>query len=325
MMKWTVVFCGAAAALAASSLSGCGGGGCKNDNDCKADRVCQNGECAEPAPKASGDVKPAVSGGTPATSGSPAASAGGAAPGAYPVRAIAAGADASGVWTPGYSLRRDEGDGGLAYIPAAQRCVSKGLALCTETQWSRACAVDATLGQVETWTASPSAAEGFVVRGGSTCAGRRVVDATDTSPARAATCCERAVGIKSKNTNVAFLMTSARRMLEYENALRRRDSAALRKLYDDNVQFFARPMSLDTVIKESEGYFRQFPDQWIIYDVCETSILKDGEDKLVTDCTAVAQRKGELAVVVQQLVRGGPETRIQKLTEPRTFRKFSAP
>jgi hypothetical protein len=178
---------------------------------------------------------------------------------------------------------------------------------------------------VETWTASPSGGEGFVVRGGSTCDARRVVNAAESSPTRAVACCDRAVGIRSPNTNEAFLITSAKRTLDYENALRRRDTSALRKLYDDRVRFFAKDFSLDELIRTSEGYFRQYPDQWILYDVCETRIDKGAETTLVSDCTAVSHRKGELAVVIQQFVRGGPETRIQRLTEPRVLRKFSAP
>ncbi len=298
--------------LAISLLTACKSGDCKTDGDCKGDRICSDGACTEPifpTKGQPGSLPPSGSG----------------APTNHASRSIAAGMDANGVWTPAYTLREDQADAGLTYLPAYARCASKGLALCTETQWSRACSQDGSLGQTETWTASPSSSEGFVVRGGSTCEARRIVSAADMNTARGAACCDRAVGIRTTNTNEAFLITSAKRMLDYENALRRRDTTALRRLYDDSVRFLSTDFTLDGLIKQTESYFRQYPDQWILYDVCETRIEKGAEVNLVSDCTAVSHRKGDLAVVVQQFVRGGPDTRIQKLTEPRVFRKFSPP
>lgn len=308
--------------LGALCIAGCkGSGGCHNDTECKGDRVCQDGECVEP-------LVPTRLRGAPAGPSShvgPSSQPGRAGAAVMPARSVAAGMDANGTWTPAFSIRRDDGDVGLTYLTAYNRCASQGLALCTETQWSRACAEDPALGAIETWTASPSGGEGFVVRGGSTCAARRVVSAGESSPARGGECCDRAVGIRTTNTNEAFLITSSKRTLDYENALRRRDTAALSRLYDDNVQFLAKSFSRDALVQESGRYFRQYPDQWILYDTCETRIDKGAETTLVSDCTAVSQRKGELAVVVQHFVRGGNQSAIQVLTESRVFRKFSPP
>lgn len=300
---------------AALLLPSCKDGGCTNDKDCKGDRICQDGECVEP-------LIPTKLRGAPAGGTSEPARA---AATTYPARSIAAGTDANGTWTPAFSIRRDDGDAGLTYLAAYNRCASQGLALCTETQWSRACAEDPALGAIETWTASPSGGEGFVVRGGSTCAARRVASAGETSATRGGECCDRAVGIRTTNMNDTFLITAAKRMLDYENALRRRDTAALARLYDDQVRFISKDFSRDALVKESARYFGQFPDQWILYDTCETRIDKGAETTLVSDCTAVSHRKGELAVVIQHFVRGGAQTAIQVLTESRVLRKFSPP
>jgi hypothetical protein len=308
--------CAAVVLVAAICVVACkGSDGCHSDKDCKGDRVCQAGECVEPL------IPTKLTGAAAGASSDPAR------PGAvaYPAHNVAAGTDANGTWTPAFTIRRDEGEAGLAYLAAYNQCAAQGLGLCTETQWSRACAQDPALGAAETWTASPSGGDGFVMRGGSTCTARRVAAAREGSSARGVACCDRAVGIRTANTNESFLVTSAKRTLDYENALRRRDTASLSKLYDDNVQFIGKDFSRDALITESGKYFRQFPDQWILYDTCETRIDKGAEVTLVSDCTAVSHRKGELAVVVQHFVRGGPQTAIQLLTEPRILRKFSPP
>jgi hypothetical protein len=55
------MFRSCAAVIAGALLvAGCKGGNCENDNDCKGNRVCQGGECAEPLLPRSADTSPAA-------------------------------------------------------------------------------------------------------------------------------------------------------------------------------------------------------------------------------------------------------------------------
>lgn len=196
--------------------------------------------------------------------------------------------------------------------------------LCTEAQWVRACADDPQLGGLATWTLSPSGADGFVVRGGGSCSSRAIARGREVNPARAGVCCERAVGIRTSNTNDAFLKSSTKKILDLESANNRRDTAALEKLYDDGVTFLGREYSRADLLGEARKYFKQFPDQWLLYDACDVRIEKRANDaQLVSECTAVGRRGGEVAVVIQRITHGGPEGRIQQIDEPRTIRKYS--
>jgi hypothetical protein len=248
----------------------------------------------------------------------------GASTGAFAPRSVAAGTAGNGAWTPAFKIEREEGATGLAYLAAQQRCIGGSMTLCTETQWERACGEDPAIGGTETWTLSASA-DGFVVRGGANCSARQVQRGGETSQARATVCCERAVGIRTGNKNDAFLKSSAKRVLDLERANNRRDVATLGGLYDEQVEFLGRTYARADLLKEAQKYFRQFPDQWLFYDTCDTRIDKGAEVTLVSDCVAVGHRGGEVAVVIQQIVHGGPESHIQKLSEPRTIRKYSPP
>jgi hypothetical protein len=228
------------------------------------------------------------------------------------------------VWTPAFKIERDEGASGLGYLAAQQRCAGESMTLCTETQWERACGEDPAIGATETWTLTVSK-EGFVVRGGANCGARQVQRGGEASPTRATVCCDRAVGIRTGNKNDAFLKSSAKRVLDLERANNRRDVTALASLYDDPVEFLGRTYTRADLMQEAQKYFRQFPDQWLLYDTCDTRIDKGTEVTLVSDCVAVGHRGGEVAVVVQQIVHGGPASHIQKLSEPRTIRKYAPP
>lgn len=301
-------------ALFVSACGRFGVGGCQNDNDCKGDRVCKSGECVDPG----GGIHPPAD-----VSGHAVAGAAPAVPALAP-RRIGAGSAPDGTWTASFKLEYENTSNGLSYVAAEDACSSKGLALCIEAQWVRACADDPQLGGLATWTLSPSGADGFVVRGGGSCSSRAIARGREVNPARAGVCCERAVGIRTSNTNDAFLKSSTKKILDLESANNRRDTAALEKLYDDGVTFLGREYSRADLLGEARKYFKQFPDQWLLYDACDVRIEKRANDaQLVSECTAVGRRGGEVAVVIQRITHGGPEGRIQQIDEPRTIRKYS--
>lgn len=275
-------------------------GGCESDKDCKGERICKSGECVDPAKVVATPTRPAVS-----------------------PRTIGAGTAADGTWTASFKVEQVAGDAGLTYLAAQEHCASKGLALCTETQWMRACDDDPKIAEFPSWSLSAFEREGFVVRGGGSCSRRAITRGSETSPSRVGVCCERAVGIRSANKNDAFLMRASERVLELEHANQHRAVDALERLYDDNIFFLNREYTRQELIAEAKKYFRRYPDQWLLYDVCDIRIEKGADESLVSDCLAVGHRGAEVAVVMQQIVRGGPEGRIQKLVEPRTIRKYT--
>jgi hypothetical protein len=112
-------------------------------------------------------------------------------------------------------------------------------------------------------------------------------------------------------------------VLEFERANQRKDTNALERLYGDKIFFLNREYTHLELMAEAKKYFRQYPDQWLLYDVCDIRIEKGAEEALVSDCLAVGHRGAEVAVVMQQIVRGGSDGRIQKLVEPRTIRKYT--
>ena len=111
---------------------------------------------------------------------------------------------------------------GLPWLAAAERCRDRGLALCTEAQWSRACEVSPDSASTETWTASADGARGFVARGGARCEERRVAEGPSAS--RAGACCTWAIALRGRDGDGGGggdLAPAQRVLLAYEAVLDR--------------------------------------------------------------------------------------------------------
>ncbi|MCC6646916.1 MAG: hypothetical protein IT374_15250 [Polyangiaceae bacterium] len=238
---------------------------------------------------------------------------------AYAPRKVTAGFTAE-IYTPAFEIVRDKGELGLTYEEAMQRCVSSGKALCTDAQWSRACEADPALAKIATWTASGTGAGRFVTRGGGDagCRARDVVDGGDKSPSRAAVCCDRAVAIKTSNKNQAFVMTAAKRLIDYEAALRAKDELAMQTLYDEKVSFGGKELAVGELLKLHRKDWKQFPDQWALFDTCTVEIKKITTDKgpdskLQGDCRTVFRRGGGTYIAMQRLIWGGLGMKLQTI------------
>lgn len=233
---------------------------------------------------------------------------------AYPAHKVPAGHAADGTWTGPFEVVRVPGHLGLDYVKAMDECIGEGKALCTETQWTRACDADPSLAKIETWAASGSGDGRFVVRGGAdgTCGTRSLAAADASVPVRAAVCCDRALGIRTSNKNEAFLKASSKHMLDYERSLRDRDLISLSNAYDDTVKFLGKDYARDALIKLHQRYFKAAPDQWTLFDTCDISIDKQQtEPRLLTDCRTLFHKKGKVYIAMQRFVRGGPLAKIQ--------------
>jgi hypothetical protein len=250
-------------------------------------------------------------------SAAPSASAAAAAPGEVPTYAshkVPAGDAKDGTWTGPFEIERVKGHLGLDYAKAMDECVKEGKALCTETQWSRACEADPELAKIETWTASGNPDGRFVVRGGPDggCGTRTLSEINASVPTRAAVCCDRALGIKTSNKNEAFLKASSKHMLDYEKAVRDRDALTLAGVYADKVSFMGKDFSREDLVKEHQKFWKAVPDQWTLFDTCDISIDKSQTDpRLLTDCKAVFYKSGKVFVAVQRFLRGGSPMKVQ--------------
>ncbi len=227
----------------------------------------------------------------------------------------------SRVWLPQYSFLREDGDQDRSLLDAEAACQAKAMALCTESQWTRACAVNPDLATLSSWT-STLTEKGSVVRGGAagdgppSCTSRDVV-APDTHDAhRIGVCCSRAVGISSQIESAAFLQTTSRKLLEFENAFNAADVHGIALLVDDPMILFVRSQTRDQVAdyfgwKAREGQFH-------VHDVCEVQMVKrDDGDGWAGDCVVASLGRGGVVRDTRRYTRGGPKGLILEILEPK--------
>src|SRR5690606_2450129 len=124
---------------------------------------------------------------------------------------------------------------GKNYLEAAQSCQGQGLQLCTDTQYSAACAANAAVASHSSWTVTWSGGSSVVVRGGGGCATRAEVAPSERSDERTALCCERAIGIRTANKNTSFLKASHADLISYEKDFNGKSAAVLSPHFADSV------------------------------------------------------------------------------------------
>ncbi|MBN2193584.1 MAG: hypothetical protein JW751_12275 [Polyangiaceae bacterium] len=235
----------------------------------------------------------------------------------FPEKTVPAGTVVNDGWTPEFSIERSAGNEGLTLDRAVAACRGQGKDLCTETQWTRACAADSTLGALETWTLSVEAEAGVVRGGAGGCSARQNVRPADTSPTRVAVCCSRAVAIHTDHKNEAFLVASAKRLLDYERATQNRDATALGNLFDEAVLWSGAEKSREDLLAAIQA---QSKDDFAAVDRCDVSIDKTGpESCLVSDCRVTTYANGTFGSTLRRFVHGGPESRLQLVGAPDTM------
>lgn len=245
---------------------------------------------------------------------------------AFEARTIEPGQTSDGrAWVPKFGIRRDKGDQNATLLAAWSACATRSMGLCTESQWDRACSLDSALGAFESWTVTFSATTGFVTRGGPTgCSARKVVPGTEATPMRAGVCCDPAVAIATENKNKSFLITVSDKMTRYQKGINKKSGAALAPFIDDSIAFFARTYDHDRMVAKYDAWFRQWPDQWTVYDVCDVMLHPGVEATWTGDCTTTTQKAGEVAFVTTRYTWSG-QGKVQRIEEMKVHRKFGAP
>ena len=210
-----------------------------------------------------------VSSGTPAASAAVAKSRGFA---GLPARDVPAGqVSATGAWVDKFSVLRREDNQGLAYSQAFARCTDAGKTLCTEEQWQRACDTFPEVGEAASWTESLEDGH-VVVRGGGTCAPRKVVAQSEQDPQRIGLCCDRSIAMTSTSLQKPFLSSTASIVLKLERALNQRSIDAFLDLAEDHVVLNQKPRdkaSLKSLLTQS---FAGSRDLVIVNDTCDISV-----------------------------------------------------
>lgn len=185
-------------------------------------------------------------------------------------RQIAAGTLPEGPWLDGFRIvRRPEPAMSLDH--AFRACTEIGLSLCTESQWQAACSAFGELAKDRTLTDSlePS---GVVQRGGGTCDDRALTPAAAVAPQALGLCCERSIGMTSKNLQQKFLSSTASIVKKLENALNQHDLGALSELFDDKVKLDGVERSKASVTALIGQTFKATPDLVVIHDTCEVTV-----------------------------------------------------
>jgi eukaryotic-like serine/threonine-protein kinase len=210
-----------------------------------------------------------VSGASPRASAAVAKSRGFA---GLPARDVPAGqVSASGAWVDKFSVLRREENQGLAYSQAFLRCTDAGKTLCSEEQWQRACDTFPEVGEAASWTESLEDGR-VVVRGGGSCAPRKVVAQSEQDPERIGLCCDRSIAMTSTSLQKPFLSSTAGIVLKLERALNQRSIEGFLDLAEDHVVLNQKPRdkaSLKSLLTQS---FAGSRDLVIVNDTCDISV-----------------------------------------------------
>jgi serine/threonine-protein kinase len=165
-------------------------------------------------------------------------------------------------------VRRPEA---AANLDAAFRaCTELGLSLCTESQWQLACSAFPEVGKDRSLTDSQEPG-GVVERGGAGCSARQLVGAT-AGGEQLGLCCERSIGMTSKNLQKQFLSSTGGILKKLENALNQHDLTALTDLLDDKVKLDGVERSKASVVALLGQTFKASPDLIVTHETCDVSV-----------------------------------------------------
>jgi hypothetical protein len=206
-----------------------------------------------------------------------------------------------------------KGDAGKTFLGAADHCQSRGKMLCTEAQWEKACKEHGAIGKLESWTVSFDG-DDVIARGGSSCDDRTTVPGGETSGARVAFCCDRAIAIRPSLDNPSFAKAAHLGQLAYEKDYNAKDTSRIVLHFDGQGVVMKEPadsaMSRDAVAKQAKAMFAKFPTQWTVFDRCDVKLGKAINhvrpkpiDALITDCVTVARLGDQVTVTKQRFHR----------------------
>ena len=186
-------------------------------------------------------------------------------------RQVAAGTlDGSSAWLEGFRIVRRP-DAAPSLDRAFRACGEIGLSMCTESQWQLACSSFGEIAKDRSLTDSLEPG-GVVERGGGACSGKKLVPADVDGNLDLGLCCERSIGMTSKNLQKQFLSSTASVLKKLENALNQHDAAALTDLLDDKVKLDGVERSKASVVSLLAQNFKATPDLIVTHESCEVAV-----------------------------------------------------
>ena len=279
----------------------------------------------------------AKAGATTAPSGSGAVQV--ASPPPFPAREVPAGkVPESNIWLNHFHMMRLPKDSGHTLIEAHQRCAAAGMELCSEPQWARACSENPGLGRLSSWTTTADA-NGFVVRGGNSCASRKLAPGSEKTLDRTGLCCDRTIGVDSTNSNRTFLIATAEQVLAVETVFNQKRATALGPLLDDSVTIDHLAHTRKVALGLFDNTFRKWPDEWLASGSCVVGMQKTHvvvrrsrwrrkkraeSSSWSAECQQTRFRDGQFAVVSTNYVFGG-NGRLKSIEDRRMIRDWSKP
>jgi len=175
------------------------------------------------------------------------------------------------LWLEGFRVVRRP-DAAPSLDHAFRACSEIGLALCTESQWQLACSAFGEIAKDRSLTDSMEPG-GVVERGGADgCSARRLVPAGVETGPDLGLCCERSIGMTSKNLQKQFLSSTGGVLRKLENALNQHDLAALTDLLDDKVKLDGVERSKASVISLFAQTFKAAPDLIVTHESCDVAV-----------------------------------------------------
>jgi serine/threonine-protein kinase len=186
-------------------------------------------------------------------------------------RQVAAGTlESGGLWLDGFRIVRRP-DAAPSLDRAFRACGEIGLSLCTESQWQLACGAFGEVAKDRSLTDSLETA-GVVERGGGNCSSRALVSAGSESGHDIGLCCERSIGMSSKNLQHQFLSSTGNVLKKLENALNQHDATALPDLLDEKVKIDGVERSKAAVVSLLAQTFKAAPDLIVTHESCEVAV-----------------------------------------------------
>jgi serine/threonine-protein kinase len=240
------------------------------------------------------------------------------------------------IWMNAFDVLERAGTSGLPFLAAQAHCLDAGKYLCTETQWTKACTAHPVIGKQASWTLSAERG-GIVVRGGKDCGSQTIAPGGTADLERVALCCDRAIGIDLKGYNTQTLTNLAKRLIDLENSLNRRDVESFVKLLDQKVVIEDKPYSNES----SRNWFAESigpdSDEWRVLDVCEVSVdtkttykrvrgrrRKVHQATWINECRETRHRTGQIAVFKTTYVLD-ESLKFAQIGLPKALREFATP
>lgn len=233
-----------------------------------------------------------------------------------PRTAIPEGFEGAGAsFVPKFEIAREPGDEGATFIKAQRACERRQMSLCSEAQWLRACETGiAVLASRPSWTLSPGDG-GLAVRGGAgACSDRAIVSGDVVDPARVGVCCSRSIGVTSSNKNVAFLSTTADKLLKVERLLNAANGSELARLAAIKTNFFGKLMTREELTETASWIGRSSS---FYFDSCVVAIRDDDQKRRWTAECGGTQIGGNGAVSVTRWARFDDGGLFDELREPK--------